>query len=151
MASGTAYLIDTNILLRLSRQGDPHHHPVEAALGVLDKQDAELYFSLQNIAEFWNVCTRPVGRNGYGLSIDETRERVEFIERTMTLLPDNDHVYSCWRRLVVAHNVRGVQVHDARLAALMEVYGITHILTLNRPDFTRYSHVQVVHPSQVLP
>jgi len=61
----------------------------QTALVALDKQGAEFYFSLQNIAEFWNVCTRHVERNGYGLSIDETKERVEFIERTMTLLPDN--------------------------------------------------------------
>jgi predicted nucleic acid-binding protein len=27
-----------------------------------------------------------------------------------------------------------VQVHDARLAALMQAYGLKHILTLNQPD-----------------
>ena len=145
------YLIDTNILLRLSQQSDPHHAVIQTALGALDEQDAELYFSLQNIAEFWNVCTRPVERNGYGLSIDETKVRVEFIERTMTLLPDNDQVYWFWRQFVETHNVRGVQVHDARLAALMEVYGVTHILTLNQPDFARYTKLQVIHPSEVRP
>ncbi len=69
----------------------------------------------------------------------------------MTLLPDNDRVYSLWRQLVFANNVRGVQVHDARLAALMEAYGVTHILTLNQPDFVRYSKVNVIHPGQVQP
>ena len=64
-------------------------------VGYLDSQGAEFYFSLQNIAEFWNVCTRPTEQNGYGLSIDETSRRVEVIERTMTLLPDNDQVYAC--------------------------------------------------------
>ena len=63
------YLIDTNILLRLSRQNDPQHHIVQTALEVLDKQGSDLFFSMQNIAEFWNVCTRPVDRNGFGLSI----------------------------------------------------------------------------------
>jgi hypothetical protein len=42
---------------------------------------------MQSIAEFWNVWTRPVEGYGYGLSIDETRERVEFVECTMTLCP----------------------------------------------------------------
>ncbi len=146
-----AYLIDTNVLLRLSQQSDPHHAVIQTALGVLDKQGAEFYFSLQNIAEFWNVCTRPVERNGYGLSIDETKQRVEFIESTMTLLPDNDQVYWFWRQLVVTQNVRGVQVHEARLAALMDAYGVTHILTLNLPDFARYSKVQVIHPCDLQP
>ncbi len=28
---------------------------------------------------------------------------------------------------------------------------VTHILTLNQPDFVRYSKVNVIHPSQVQP
>ncbi len=72
MVSVPEYLIDTNILLRLSRESDPQQHVIQTALDTLDRRGAELYFALQNIAEFWNVCTRPVERNGYGLSIDET-------------------------------------------------------------------------------
>jgi predicted nucleic acid-binding protein len=122
---------------------------VKDALDLLDKQGEEFYFSLQNIAEFWNVCTRPAERNGYGLTIVETKEFVEELERTMTFLPDTDEVYSIWRRLVIANNVRGVQVHDARLAAIMQAYGLTHILALNQPDFLRYANIQAIHPSQV--
>ena len=120
MPSATGYLIDTNVLLRLSRTADPENELVRKALEAIDRQAAELYFSLQNIGEFWNVCTRSPEKNGFGLSIEETNGRVEVIERTMTLLPDNEHVYSSWRRIVSAHDVRGVQVHDARLVALME-------------------------------
>ena len=54
-----------------------------------------------------------------------------------------------WRVLVVRHQVSGVQVHDARLAAAMQVHGITHILTLNQPDFIRYASIFVVHPQNV--
>jgi len=69
----------------------------------------------------------------------------------MTFLPDHEEVYSIWRQLVITNNVRGVQVHDARLAALMQVYGLTHILTLNQPDFLRYTSLQAIHPSQLQP
>ena len=145
------YLIDTNILLRLFRRLDSQHQLIKTALKELNGQGTGLYFSLQNIAEFWNVCTRPAERNGYGLSVPETNRCVEEIERTMTFLPDNEQVYSIWRRLAMANNVRGVQVHDARLAAIMQVYGLTHILTLNQPDFLRYASLQAIHPSQLQP
>jgi predicted nucleic acid-binding protein len=151
MASAPRYLIDTNVLLRISRQNDPHHQLVGASLKELDRQGSEACFSLQNIAEFWNVCTRPAERNGYGLTIAETSQRVEFIERTMTFLPDNEKVYPIWRRLVIANNVSGIQVHDARLAAIMHAYGLTHILTMNQADFLRYAEIQPVHPNQVQP
>jgi predicted nucleic acid-binding protein len=68
----------------------------------------------------------------------------------MTFLPDSGAVYSIWRQLVVTNNVRGVQVHDARLATMMQANGVTKILTLNQPDFLRYAHLQAVHPDQVL-
>jgi len=95
------------------------------------------------------VCTRPIDRNGFGLSIAETSQRVEYIERTMTFLPDTDQVYSIWRSLVITQNVRGVQVHDARLAAIMQAYGISRILTLNDQDFLRFADIQPIHPNQL--
>ena len=53
------------------------------------------------------------------------------------------------RRLVVAYSVVGVKVHDARLVAAMLVHGVTHLLTLNTNDFTRYSSITAVHPRTV--
>jgi predicted nucleic acid-binding protein len=149
MASAPSYLVDTNILLRVSRQNESQHQLIGAVLEELERHGAALYFSIQNIAEFWNVCTRPRERNGYGLSISETDRRVESIERKMTFLPDNERVYSNWRQLVITYNVRGVQVHDARLVAIMQAYGLNRILTMNEQDFLRYANIQAVHPSQI--
>jgi predicted nucleic acid-binding protein len=147
--SESGYLIDTNILLRLSRLQDPEHKVVKIALDELNRKGVALCFALQNIAEFWNVCARPAKQNGYGLANAETSTLLEFIETTMTFLPDTEQVYSIWRRLVITHNVRGVQVHDARLVAVMMAHGINQILTLNQTDFVRYAHLHAIHPSQL--
>src|ERR1700693_5203011 len=127
MTLAQRYLIDTNVLLRLSQLSDPQHRLVKTALDELNRQVSGLYFALKNMAEFWNVCTRPTKQNGYGISSAETSQRAEAIERVMVLLPDADHVYTIWRQLVVTHNVRGVQVHDARLVAVMLAHGVSHI------------------------
>lgn len=149
MAGEPIYLLDTNILLRLSKRSDPRHGLVKAALDALTDRGADICCTPQNISEFWNVCTRPSDRNGFGLSISEADEALQAIERTLTVLPDNEQIYRVWRALVVRHRVSGVQVHDARLAAAMQVHGISHILTLNQPDFMRYSSISVVHPQDV--
>jgi predicted nucleic acid-binding protein len=149
MAAAPRYPVDTNILLRISRQSGSQHRLIGEALKELVKRACQLCYALQNIAEFCNVCTRPLEHNGYGLSISEASQWVEYIERTMIHLPDSDRVYSIWRHLVVSQGVRGVRVHDARLAAIMQAHGATHILTLNQPDFLRYSDLKAVHPSQV--
>jgi|SRR5579863_1717332 len=149
MASEPPYLLDTNILLRLSKRSDPHHRIVKAALDALTGRVADICCTPQNVSEFWNVCTRPSDRNGFGLSIIETDEALRAIERTITLLADNEQIYKAWRVLVVRHKVSGVQVHDARLVAAMQVHGISHIVTLNQPDFIRYSNISVVHPQDI--
>jgi predicted nucleic acid-binding protein len=67
----------------------------------------------------------------------------------MVLLADSEAVYHEWRRLVLAHSVSGVKVHDARLVAAMSVHGVTHLLTLNPEDFKRYTHITTVHPGSL--
>ena len=147
---GLSFLADTNILLRLINAKDPEFLLVRRAVNVLKGRGDRLCFAPQNIVEFWNVCTRPPGRNGYGLLPSEADERATHLERTFTLLPDNDLIHPEWRRLVIAHSVSGAQVHDARLVAAMHVHGITQLLTLNVRDFIRYGTITVVHPQSII-
>jgi predicted nucleic acid-binding protein len=102
------------------------------------------------LAEFWNVCTRPADRNGFGFSVIETDERAVLIESKFSFAPDSEATHQRGRRIVVAANVSGIQVHDARLIAAMHVHGIGNLLTLNSKDFRRYSDIVVVSPEEVL-
>jgi hypothetical protein len=54
-------LVDTNILLRMTRRSDPQHQIVDTALARLASQGKILHYTHQNIAELWNVMTRPPG------------------------------------------------------------------------------------------
>jgi hypothetical protein len=49
--------------------------------------------------------------------------------------------------LMATENGRGVQVREARLVAAMHVHGVTHLLTLNDQDFTRFDGITVVDPA----
>jgi hypothetical protein len=62
-------LVDTNVLLRLTRKSDPQYQIVNSAVGRLLAQGTDLFYTIQNIAELWNVLTRPITSNGFGLSI----------------------------------------------------------------------------------
>jgi predicted nucleic acid-binding protein len=144
------YLLDTNILLRTIHTADPDHAAVRAAVRKLRQQGQDRCYLSQNLIEFWNVCTRPSSaRGGFGLTVAETSRAARLIERLFTLLPDNPDIHTEWRRIVVAHSVQGVQIHDARLVAGMYVHGITHILTLNPTDFSRYPSISAVHPANL--
>jgi predicted nucleic acid-binding protein len=99
-------LVDTNILLRITRRTDPQHKVVDTALARLAGQGATLHYTHQNIAEFWNAMTRPIARNGLGLTTAEAEREVETIESGMSLLPDNEAVYREWRRIVAQYACR---------------------------------------------
>ena len=142
-------LVDTNVLLRISRRSDPQHRLVDTALAQLAGQGATLCYTHQNIAELWNAMTRPIERNGLGLDVADVEREVRAIEAGMSLLPDSEAVYREWRRIVVEYKISGVQVHDARLAAVMYVHRVEHILTLNVADFGRYAGLTAVHPDRV--
>jgi|SRR5579859_416913 len=142
-------LVDTNILLRIARRSDPQHKTVDKALERLTEQRTTLHYTFQNVAELWNVMTRPLASNGFGLSPAETDKMVDAIGTGMSLLADGDAVYREWRRVVVKYNVSGVRVHDARLAAAMYVHGVSHILTLNVADFSRFTGLTALHPDRL--
>ncbi len=150
MPDAAAWLLDTNILLRMSKGDNPHHQMISGALRALVARGARLCFTSQTLGEFWNASTRPLGQNGLGLSVDETDRVARVIERDFGFLPDSRDVHDRWRRLLVEHKVTGVQVHDARLAASMYVHNVTQLLMVNVRDFRRFTGLRVTHPAELV-
>ena len=133
------YLVDTNVLLRYVHAGDPAHAVAATAVGRLEAAGHRFVTVFQNRSEFWNVSTRATARNGYGLDPTATEAALRIIERTFPLMSESPQTYSIWRRLVVTYAIRGIQVHDARLAAAMLAQGVSHVLTFNAADFVRFA------------
>jgi predicted nucleic acid-binding protein len=144
------YLFDTNVFLRLASQNDPQRSTVLGALQNLRARNEVLCYTPQVLSEFWNVCTRPAtSRGGLGLSLSQTERKARVIERYFRLLPDSLATFQEWRRLIVAHSVMGLQVHDAKLAASVLTFGVTHLLTFNTDDFQRYTGFTTVNPANM--
>jgi len=149
MSAGIACLLDSNILLRTSKRDDPRHAAIGHALHTLVGQRVRLCYTSQILGEFWNASTRPLDKNGFGLGVEETDRLARVIERDFEFLPDSREVHDRWRSLLVAHDIQGVQVHDARLAASMYVHGVDQLLTINVRDFRRFEGLRIVHPSEI--
>jgi len=144
------YLVDTGVLLRLFDQSDSEHLPILKLFTSLRREGQNLATCPQNIAEFWNVSTRPSSaRGGYGQPAHSTERRVRYIERLGTILPETPEVYHAWRKIAAEHGLIGVAVHDARLVAMMKVSGIKTIITLNAKDFTRYQEIETATPQSL--
>ena len=125
------------------------HTVALAAVKKLFANGHNIYLIPQNLIEFWSVATRPADKNGLGLAPKKVDKDVEVLESIFTVLPDNASIYPEWRRLVTAHSVSGKQVHDARIAAAMNVHQITNILTFNGDDFKRFPNITAIDPASV--
>lgn len=143
------YLLDTNILLRLVEINHAHHKEASESLRTLRRQNYTFVILLQNISEFWNVCTRPFDKNGLGFSIAKTDSHLKRFERFFTVLPDTEEVYKNWRELIVTHSVSGVKVHDAKIVASMKAHNIQNLLTFNAKDFKRYTDIKAIEPKDI--
>jgi len=147
--SGDSILVDSNVLLRWLEPSDGDHLTATKALERLIFSGAILCYTSQNVSEFWNACTRPANRNGFGLTPAEANIRAREFELQLRLLPDSELIHFEWRKMLVDYAISGVQVHDARLAAAMRVHGISRILTFNAKDFRRFPDVQAVLPQDL--
>ena len=142
------YLVDTNILLRSCQPDHRMYKSATTAVEIILEQGESLYLVPQNIVEFWNVATRPLDKNGLGMTPEEANIEVVKFEILPVKL-DVPKIHHQWRSLVLSYGVKGVNVHDARLTAAAIVHRLTHVLTFNVRDFKRYSEITPVHPDDI--
>jgi predicted nucleic acid-binding protein len=144
-------LLDTGVLLRLFERSDPNYSDIRAALKLLWSRNEELLIAPQNAVEYWNVSTRPTSaRGGFGHSIAKTHPRLAAIQRICRVLPESEAIFVEWKRIVIAHSITGVSVHDARIVAQMAIANVGTLVTLNPADFRRYPGIMVMTPRDLL-
>jgi predicted nucleic acid-binding protein len=146
-------LLDTGILLRLINENDPLHGDVERAVNALIIRQEDLVITTQNIAELWNVATRPVANNGLALSSTTIAKLYEdTIEPMCAVLIETKFLPVVLRRLLTQYNAIGKQVHDARLVAMLLVWQVDSLLTLNDRDFRRYEPegITIATPASII-
>src|SRR5215203_2205911 len=107
-------LVDTNILTRSFQPPGPQFMAATAAVRELNRRGERLCVVPQVLYEFWTVCTRPAGQNGIGMSTRDAQLEQDRILSLFSLLPDTPSVFPEWQRLVVQHDVKGKNAHDAR-------------------------------------
>jgi predicted nucleic acid-binding protein len=147
-------MIDTNLLCRLAHRGHEDSQVARGALQRLRQGGEQLAIIPQNMYEFWSVATRargmpPVGSNGLGMSIEMACKWMEYFEKRMIVLPDNDRILPLWRDLVRSHRISGHKCHDVRIVAAMQSHGVGSILTFNAGDFRRFAFLSVIDPRAI--
>ena len=146
-----SYLVDSNILCRLSDTNCEQYDETRKAIRLLLVEEQEMFLIPQVEREFWVVSTRPLEGNGLGLSSEEAAERLAEFRGFLEFRRDSSRVHNNWRELVVAFDVKGKVAHDAGIVAAALTHQAKSILTFNSRDFRRYSdRIGSVTPRDVM-
>lgn len=135
-------LVDTSLLGRLANTSDLAHGVAQTAVSYLHRRGERLCLTAQNLVEFHNFATRPRSNNGLGISPSAALKMARIFELRFDLLDEIPEIYPAWRALVETLEIKGKQVHDARLAAVCHVHGVSHLLTFNIKHFSRFTSAQ---------
>jgi predicted nucleic acid-binding protein len=143
-------LLDTNIVLRSAQSNSPNWNEIHSALRQFIDSGWELCLVPQVLYEFWVAATRPISQNGFGLDSVAATERVEEFLGEFTLLRDERGIFDHWFTLVRDYSVTGKHAHDSRLVAAMQRHSVSHLLTINTADFSRFTMITAVAPAEIL-
>ena len=144
------YLLDTNVVLRISNPSDEQHKLATEAVAILLEQSSECYLTGQVLIELWVVATRPEEVNGLGWSSRKTSLTIEQLLDRFPLLAEKEEIFPLWLNLVRKNQVKGKRTHDARIVAVMLAHEISQILTFNPKDFKSLSEIVTVHPQEIV-
>ena len=138
--------VDTNILVYVHREDSPWHAPASKKLAELAESGRPWAIPWPSIHEFVAIVTHPrIFRPPTPLA-DAILQVECWLEcPSLILLGEELDYWAVLKETMIAGKVAGPLVHDAHLAALCRLHGITKLWTADR-DFGRFAGLPVVNP-----
>ena len=138
--------VDTNILVYAHREESPFHRVALDALKGLAGAGTAWGLPWPCVHEFIGVVTNPrMYRPPTTLPLAlKAAEELITIPSVVMLVEAPDY-WPILRSLVIAGNVVGARIHDARIAAICLQHDVRELWSADR-DFSRFPALKVVNP-----
>ena len=133
-------LIDTNVLVYSTVSGHAWHQQARHWVSALQEDGIQLCVTPQILREYLVVLTRgSVFEKSF--SVEQVLAQMQAFLPAFALLDETRASAQQLQDLVRQYNVRGKQIHDANVVAVMLTHGIQRLVTYNRSDFERYAEI----------
>jgi len=142
-----SFTIDANILLYAVNRDSPFHHQAKAFIESCAENTESWYISWTDIHAFIRISTHP---NVMPIPLPP-KEAVSFIDQILALphvqtIGDNEPgFWDIYKEEIATAHLRGNQLPDAIIVAVMKANGIKTIYTRDR-DFLRFRKIKVIDP-----
>lgn len=139
--------VDTNILYYSNNPSDVFGQQSIERVNELSSQNNELLISPQILREYANATLRNAIFQKLDLksSIEDVIWNIARFRRDFEVLPESPEVFENWLRLLPALTTNR-DIFDFNIAATLQAHQISHILTHNVSDFSKFSSWLTVLP-----
>ena len=138
--------VDTNVLVYAHRRDSDWHAAAAAAMARLAENRAGWALPWPCVYEFVAIVTHAkiyAPPSTLAQAIDQVEAWLE--SPSIVLLAEGDAHWETLRRTLEGGQIRGPQIHDARIAALCLQHGISELWTADR-DFARFVELRTRNP-----
>jgi hypothetical protein len=138
--------IDTNILVYAHRADAPLHEAADRSVTDLAESGQSWAIPWPCLHEFLAIVTHPRIYDPPTPLQDAVQQVDCWLEcPTLSLLGETPGYWDELRKSLLAGSVAGPKVHDARIASLCEIHGVSELWSADR-DFSRFPSLTVKNP-----
>ena len=138
--------VDTNILVYAHREDSPWHDTAYSSVVQLAESRASWAIPWPCFHEFLAIVTHPKIYAPPTPLAEATDQVMAWMEApNLVLLSEKEGYWPIFRKVIEAGRIVGGQIHDARIAALCMLHGVTELWTADR-DFSRFTGLRVRNP-----
>ncbi len=140
IADANACIVDTNVLVYSTVSGNPWYQQAREWLAALQLEGRDLCVTTQILREYMVVLTRgDVFDKSF--SVDQVLAQIHTLLLDLTVLDEPLTALELLRKLVQRHQIRGKNIHDANIVAVMLSHGVRRLATFNSSDFERFDEI----------
>lgn len=138
--------VDSNILVYSHRRDSPWYAGAAQKMRELARGPSPWALMWPCVHEFFGIVTHPRVYSPAS-TVEEALLQIEawMASPSVFLLHEEATYWPVLRRLLQAGQVVGPRIHDAKIAALCELHGVSEIWTADR-DFTRFPNLIATNP-----
>lgn len=138
--------IDTNLLVYAHRPEFPWHHAAQTCLRQMAEGAPTWGIPHHALVEFAATVTHPRKFRQPSTPEQTVDQILAWRESpSLLLLQDGPESLSLWLELITTRRISGTMQHDARIAAVCLVNGVTELWTADR-DYQRFPELRVRNP-----
>lgn len=145
MTSFEPGLIDANVLVYALDAQSQYHLDSRSLLDSSFSGDVLLYVTSQVMCEFYSIVTN-AKRVTNPCSPAEAAGVISGLLTFLVVLPVPTGTVAGWLNLLTRREVKGPEIFDLQLAAVMLANGVRRIYTYNGHDFEPFPELVVVRP-----